>query len=72
MRLDKYLKEARIIKRRTIANALCDSSKVSVNGIVKKSSYEVGIGDKISIRYGDNEISHEVVVLPYERKSKKK
>lgn len=72
MRLDKYLKEARIIKRRTIANALCDSEKVSVNGIVKKSSYEVSLGDKISIKYGDNEISHEVVTLPYERKSKKK
>jgi ribosomal 50S subunit-recycling heat shock protein len=72
MRLDKYLKEARIIKRRTIANSLCDSEKVSVNGVVKKSSYEVALGDKISIKYGDNEISHEVVTLPYERKSKKK
>ena len=72
MRLDKYLKEARIIKRRTIANALCDSEKVSVNGIVKKSSYEVVVGDKITIQYGDNEISHEVVTLPYERKKSKK
>ena len=72
MRLDKYLKEARIIKRRTIANALCDNEKVSVNGIVKRSSYEVAIGDKITIRYGDSEISHEVVTLPYERKNSKK
>ena len=72
MRLDKYLKEARIIKRRTIANALCDNGKVSVNGIVKRSSYEVAIGDKITIRYGDSEISHEVVTLPYERKNSKK
>lgn len=72
MRLDKYLKEARIIKRRTIANALCDSEKVSVNGVVKKSSYEVCLGDKISIKYGDSEISYEVVTLPYERRDKKK
>lgn len=72
MRLDKYLKEARIIKRRTIANSLCDSGKVSVNGVVKKSSYEVGLFDKISIRYGDNDISHEVTVIPYEKKNRKK
>lgn len=71
MRLDKYLKEARIIKRRTVANALCDNDKVFVNGVVKKAFYEVNLGDKISIKYGDNEISHEVETLPYERKKKK-
>ncbi len=70
MRLDKYLKEARIIKRRTIANTLCDSDKVSVNGAVKKAFYDVKLGDKISIRYGENEIVHEVTALPYERKKK--
>ena len=70
MRLDKYLKEAKIIKRRTVANALCDSDKVSVNGIVKKAFYDVNLGDKISIKYGDNEIIHEVTTLPYERKKK--
>lgn len=70
MRLDKYLKEAKIIKRRTVANALCDSNKVSVNGIVKKAFYDVNLGDKISIKYGDNEIIHEVTTLPYERKKK--
>lgn len=69
MRLDKYLKESRIIKRRTIANSLCDSDKVSVNGIVKKAFYEVSIGDIISIKYGDKEITHEVKVLPYEKKN---
>ena len=72
MRLDKYLKEARIIKRRTIANALCDSEKVSVNGVVKKTTDEVCLGDMISINNGDREISHEVVTLPYERRDKKK
>jgi ribosomal 50S subunit-recycling heat shock protein len=68
MRLDKYLKEMRIIKRRTIANALCDSDKVFVNGTLKRASYEVAVGDKISIRYGENEITHEVLKIPYERK----
>ena len=70
MRLDKYLKEARIIKRRVIANALCDSDKVSVNGVVKRAFYDVKLGDRISIKYGDNEIIHEVTALPYERKKK--
>lgn len=67
MRLDKYLKVSRIIKRRTIANTLCDANKVSVNGTVKRASYEVCIGDKITIKYGDNEIIHEVKDLPYEK-----
>ena len=71
MRLDKYLKEARIIKRRTVANALCDNDKVLVNGVVKKAFYEVCLNDRIVIKYGDNEIIHEVKTLPYERKKKK-
>ena len=70
MRLDKYLKEMRIIKRRTIANALCDNDKVFVNGALKKAFYEVAVGDKIAIKYGDNEITHEVIEIPYERKKK--
>ena len=70
MRLDKYLKESRIIKRRTVANALCDNDKVFVNGDIKKAFYEVKVGDKISIKYGDNEITHEVIDIPYERKKK--
>ncbi|MBR1844525.1 MAG: RNA-binding S4 domain-containing protein [Lachnospiraceae bacterium] len=70
MRLDKYLKEMHIIKRRTVANALCDNDKVSVNGVVKKAFYEVAVGDKIAIRYGENEITHEVIKIPYERKKK--
>ena len=68
MRLDKYLKEMRIIKRRTVANALCDNDKVYVNGALKKAFYEVTLGDKISIKYGDNEITHEVTKIPYEKK----
>lgn len=70
MRLDKYLKEAHIIKRRTVANALCDNDKVSINGVIKKAFYDVCVGDIISIKYGDNEITHEVLEIPYERKKK--
>ena len=67
MRLDKYLKVSRIVKRRTIANSLCDANKVSVNGTIKKAFYEVNVGDKITIKYGDKEIVHEVESLPYEK-----
>jgi ribosomal 50S subunit-recycling heat shock protein len=53
MRLDKFLKLSRIIKRRTVANEACDSSYVSVNGKTAKASYDVKIGDVIEIQYGN-------------------
>ena len=49
MRLDKYLKITRLIKRRTIANEACDAGKIAVNGVVAKASYNVKIGDIIEI-----------------------
>ena len=49
MRLDKYLKVSRLIKRRTVANEACDNGRISVNGRVVKASYEVKLGDKIEI-----------------------
>lgn len=52
MRLDKYLKVARIIKRRTVANEACDASHVSVNGRPAKASYEVKEGDEIEVGFG--------------------
>ena len=52
MRLDKYLKVSRIIKRRTIANSACDSGKVIVNGKVTRASYDVKCGDIIEIQLG--------------------
>ena len=52
MRLDKYLKVSRLIKRRTIANEACDNGRISVNGRVVKASYEVKVGDKIEITMG--------------------
>ena len=54
MRLDKYLKVSRIIKRRTVANEACDAGRVSVNGKVQRASYYVKIGDKIEVALGQN------------------
>lgn len=60
MRLDKFLKVSRLIKRRTIANEACDAERVEVNGRVAKASYDVKVGDVISIRLGDKKIQAEV------------
>ena len=61
MRLDKYLKVSRLIKRRTVANEACDNERVSVNGRVQRASYDVKVGDKISIRFGERTVAVEVV-----------
>jgi len=56
MRLDKYLKVSRLIKRRTVANEACDAERVSVNGRVARASYEVKVGDVIEIRFGERSL----------------
>ncbi len=61
MRLDKFLKVSRLIKRRTVANEACDNGRVSVNGRVVKASYEVKIGDRLEIAMGPRTIAVEVV-----------
>ena len=61
MRLDKYLKVSRLIKRRTVANEACDNERVSVNGRVVRASYDVKVGDKITIRFGQKELTEEVL-----------
>ena len=63
MRLDKYLKISRIIKRRTVANEACDAGRVNVNDVPAKASYNVKIGDKISIKLGNREIKIEVTSI---------
>ena len=63
MRLDKYLKVSRIIKRRTVANEACDGGRVTVNGTVAKAGLEVKVGDVIEIRFGDKTSKYEVVTL---------
>lgn len=52
MRLDKYLKVSRLMKRRTVANEACDAGRVEVNGKVARASYEVKVGDVIAITLG--------------------
>ena len=54
MRLDKFLKISRVIKRRTVANDACDTGHISVNGKVAKASYDVKVGDIIEIRFGSD------------------
>ena len=61
MRLDKYLKVSRLIKRRTVANEACDNGRISVNGRVVKASYEVKPGDRIEITLGTRTVAVEVV-----------
>ncbi|MCI9514188.1 MAG: RNA-binding S4 domain-containing protein [Oscillospiraceae bacterium] len=61
MRLDKYLKVSRIIKRRTVANEACDNERVSVNGRTARASYEVKEGDVIAIRFGERTLTVEVL-----------
>ena len=61
MRLDKYLKVSRLIKRRTVANEACDNGRISVNGRVVKASYEVKVGDRIEISMGTRTVDVEVV-----------
>jgi ribosomal 50S subunit-recycling heat shock protein len=60
MRLDKYLKVSRIIKRRTVANNACDSEHVKVNGRDAKASYDVKIGDVIEIAFGERTLKVRV------------
>ena len=61
MRLDKYLKVSRLIKRRTVACDACNAGRVSVNGRVQKASYDVKPGDRIEIRYGEKPQTVEVL-----------
>ena len=61
MRLDKYVKVSRLIKRRTVANDACDGAKVSVNGRPAKASYDVKVGDRIEIQFGARTVAVEVL-----------
>ena len=70
MRLDKYLKVSRLIKRRTVANEACDGERVMVNGKVARASYEVKVGDVIEIRFGSRTLKVEVLnVSEYAQKA---
>lgn len=60
MRLDKYLKVSRIIKRRTVANEACDAGRVTINGRPAKASYDVKVGDILEIQFGNKPVKVEV------------
>ena len=69
MRLDKFLKVSRLIKRRTVANEACDAGRVLVNGVVAKASVKVKAGDIIEIQFGTKTV--KVVVLDIQDTTKK-
>lgn len=60
MRIDKFLKVSRIIKRRTVANEACDASRITVNGRSVKASYDVKVGDVITVSFGQRELTVRV------------
>lgn len=64
MRLDKYLKVAGLIPRRTVANEACDAGKVRVNGQVAKASQEVAVGDTVAFDLGRGAVAVEIVEVP--------
>lgn len=64
MRLDKYLKVSRLVKRRTVANELCDAGHISANGRTAKASYDVKVGDLLEIQVGSNLTRVKVLSTP--------
>ena len=63
MRLDKYLKVSRLIKRRTVANEACDAGRVLVNGKVARASYDVKVGDQLELQLGNRIVKVEVAEI---------
>ena len=63
MRLDKWLKVSRLIKRRTVANEACDNARVTANGRPVKASYDVKVGDMLELRFGERTVRVEVLVV---------
>ena len=61
MRLDKFLKVSRIIKRRTVANEACDTGRVKLNDIIAKAGAEVKVGDIVEIKFGENWSKFEIL-----------
>jgi ribosomal 50S subunit-recycling heat shock protein len=69
MRLDKYLQASRLVKRRTLANRLCDAGRVSLNGHRAKAAAEVRVGDLVGVRFGARTLTARVLRLPEGRPS---
>ena len=68
MRLDKFLKVSRVIKRRTVANDAADCGRIAVNGKIVKTSYEVKVGDIVEIKFGDKVSKFQIVKIPVGQK----
>lgn len=68
MRIDKFLKLSRVIKRRTVANEAADNGRISVNGKIVKASYEVKVGDVVEIKFGDRVSKFEILTVPTSQK----
>ena len=68
MRLDKFLKVSRVIKRRTVANDAADCGRSAVNGKIVKPSYEVKVGDIVEIKFGDKVSKFQIVKIPVGQK----
>lgn len=64
MRIDKFLKNSRIIKRRTVAKQACDGGRVEINGQTAKAGTEVNVGDRVKISFGSNPLYIKVLALP--------
>ena len=64
MRIDKFLKVSRVIKRRTVANDAADGGRVFVNGKQVKPSYDIKVGDVVEIKFGDKTAKFEVLIVP--------
>lgn len=63
MRIDKFLKNSRVIKRRTIANEACDNGRITVNGRVVKASYQVAVGDVVEVGFGSRILKFRVLSI---------
>ena len=63
MRLDKWLKVSRLIKRRTVANEACDNARGTANGRPVKASYDVKVGDRLELKFGETTVKVEVLVV---------
>ena len=72
MRLDKYLKVSRLIKRRTVANDACDGQRITVNGRTAKASYDVKVGDVIEIAFGQRTVKVEVLAVTENAKKRRR
>lgn len=64
MRLDKFLKVSRLIKRRTVANDVSEQGRISVNGLLAKPAKQLKVGDKITIAYAGGETTVEILIVP--------